>query len=201
MAKIIKGKFPADSKKTPAAAYLLKISLLYTKPPVWRRVKVPSNMKLSRLHDVIQCAMGWTDSHLHQFMIGNSSYGPADLDGGWSETRTLDEKKFRLSDVEAEMRQRFIYVYDFGDSWQHKIKLEKVIVPDEKPPGYPVLLAGERACPPEDIGGPPGYEDFLAAISGPDHPEHKDMLEWYGRDFDPEYFNLDVINKHLKKIK
>jgi hypothetical protein len=201
MATIIKGKFPLDRKKTPAAAYQLKIILLHTKPPVWRRVQVPSIMKLSRFHDVIQHAMGWTDSHLHQFMIGGSIYGPADLDGGWSETRTLNEKKFRLRDLEADMRQEFTYEYDFGDGWQHRIKLEKVSAPDEETPGHPLLLGGKRACPPEDVGGPFGYEDFLAAVRDPKNPEHENMLEWYGSDFDPEYFAMDGINRLLKKIK
>jgi len=210
MGKIIQGKFPAKLKKmdNPAQAkalatsYQFKITLLYCKPPIWRRIQVPGNLTLSRLHDVIQLCMGWTDSHLHRFVIGDHFYGPADLDDDWSETKNFDERKFKLYDLEADMRRRFMYEYDFGDSWLHKIRIEKVIAPGEKNPGHPVLLAGERACPPEDIGGPPGYEDFLDAISDSENEEHEDVLDWYGSDdYDPEYFEADAINKILKKVK
>jgi hypothetical protein len=202
MAKVIKGNFSAKQKKTPAAVYQLKITLLDTKPPIWRRVQVPGSMTLSRLHDVIQLCMGWTDSHLHQFMIGNNFYGPVDLDDDWRETKALAETRFKLCDLEDDMRLRFMYEYDFGDGWQHKIKIEKVIAPDEKSLKHPVLLAGKRACPPEDIGGPPGYEGFLAAISDPENKEHEEMRDWYGSDdFDPDFFAIGQINKILKKIK
>jgi hypothetical protein len=202
MAKVIKGNFSTKQKKTPPTAYQLKISLLYSEPLIWRRVQVPGSMTLSRLHDVIQLCMGWTDSHLHQFMIGNNFYGPVDLDGNLSEIKILDETRFKLCDLEGDMRLRFMYEYDFGDGWMHEIKIEKVIAPDEKSPKHPVLLAGKRACPPEDIGGPPGYENFLAAISDPENEEHEEMRDWYGSDdFDPEYFEMVEINKILKKMK
>ncbi|MFC1524025.1 plasmid pRiA4b ORF-3 family protein [Thermodesulfobacteriota bacterium] len=210
MAKVIKGNFPAKpkkktipiKKKAPKAAYQLKVSLLYSKPPIWRRIQVPGGMTLARLHDVIQLCMGWTDTHLHQFMIGNDFYAIPDEDDEWGEIRTLDESKFKLCDLEADMRKHCMYEYDFGDGWEHKIKIEKVIPPDDKPAPHPILLAGARACPPEDIGGPPGYEDFLAALQDPQSEEHAEMLEWYGSDpFDPDFFEMDEINKLLKKIK
>lgn len=210
MAKIIKGNFSATrgnkkkvvKKKAPVAAYRLKVSLLYCEPRIWRRVQVPGNMTLAGLHDVIQLCMGWTDTHLHQFIIGNDFYGTEDLNDDWSEIKTLDESKFKICDLEADMRMRCRYEYDFGDSWQHEIKIEKVIPPDEKVPPYPVLLAGERSCPPENIGGPPGYEDFLAAINDPESKESAEMLDWYGSDdFDPDYFEMEAINKLLKKMK
>ena len=209
MAKIIKVKFPAQKKKvlplkekSPAAAYQLKISLLHSKPLIWRRIQVPATMKLSRLHEVIQLCMGWTDSHLHRFVIGNQYYGPKDLDDDWSEVKALDEYRFKLCDLKEDMRKRCMYEYDFGDGWQHKIGLEKVVPPDEEPSAHPVLLAGKRACPPEDIGGIPGYEDFLEAVSDPENEEHEEMLEWYGSDhFDPDYFALDEINTVLKKMQ
>lgn len=210
MAKIIKGNFSAKQKKkfkparkkTPAATYQLEISLLYSDPHIWRRIQVPGSMTLDRLHDVIQFCMGWTDTHLHQFLIGNNLYGPSDLDDDWSEIKALDESNFSLCDLEVDMQKRCMYEYDFGDSWQHEITIEKVIAADEKPPKYPVLLAGERACPPEDVGGPPGYDHFLAAINDPKNEEFQEMLEWYGsNDFDPDFFEMDEINKILKKME
>ena len=189
-------------KKTPPTAYQLKVSLLYSEPLIWRRVQVPGTMTLSRLHDVIQLCMGWTDSHLHQFMIGSNFYGPVDLNDDWSEIKILDETRFKLGDLEGDMRLRFIYEYDFGDGWQHEIEIEKVIAPDGKSPKHPVLLAGERACPPEDIGGVPGYENFLEIMNDPENEEHEEMRDWYGSDdFDPEYFEMEKINEIFKKIK
>jgi hypothetical protein len=209
MAKIIKGNFSAKQQtgnagkmKTPIGAYQLKVSLLYSEPLIWRRVQVPGNLTLAKLHDVIQLCMGWTDTHLHQFMIGRNFYGPVDMDDEWSEIKALDETKFRLCDLEADMRKRCMYEYDSGDGWQHEIEIEKVVGPDEKPSNYPVLLGGARACPPEDIGGIPGYEDFLATMSDPESKEYEDMRDWYGSDtFDPDFFEMAEINKILKKIK
>ena len=210
MAKIIKGNFSAiqrktdneDQKKNPAAAYQLKVSLLYSAPLIWRRVQVPGNLTLAKLHDVIQLCMGWTDTHLHQFMIGRNLYGPTDLNDDWSEVKALDESAFRLCDLEAEMRKRCIYEYDFGDGWQHEIEIEKVISPAEKSSEYPVLLAGVRACPPEDIGGVPGYENFLEVMNDPQSEDYAEMLRWYGSEtFDPDFFEMAEINKILKKIK
>ncbi len=210
MAKIIQGNFPATGKKkgkpvkknSPAAAYQLKVSLRYCEPLIWRRIQVPGSMSLSRLHDLIQLCMGWTDIHLHQFVIGNNLYGPPDLDDEWSEGKAFDESRFKLCDLEADMRQQFTYEYDFGDGWQHEIRIEKIIAADEKTTQYPVLLAGERACPPEDIGGPPGYEDFLAAISDPESEEYGEMRDWYGSDtFEPDFFEIKEINTILKRMK
>ncbi len=210
MAKVIQGNFPAAPRKkvvpikekSPADIYQLKISLVYSKPLIWRRVQVPATMKLSRLHEVIQLCMGWTDTHLHQFVIHNNFYGPADLENDWSEIKAYDEKKFSLCDLEADIRKSCMYEYDFGDGWQHEIKIEKVLPPDGKTPKHPVLLAGERACPPEDIGGIPGYEDFLEALADPESEEREEMLQWYGSDhFTPEYFDIEKINKILKKMK
>jgi hypothetical protein len=208
MAEIIRGIFPAKPKKTDKAtakttpaAYQLHISLLHTRPLVWRRVQVPGRMRLSRLHEVIQLCLGWTDSHLHQFVIGSNFYAPAMEEDDWSEGKVYDESRFRLGALEADLRQRFIYEYDFGDGWQHEIRIEKGIAAHEKPAGCPILLAGERACPPEDIGGPAGYRHFLLAAGDPAHEDHQEMLDWYGRDFDPDSLAVDAINKILKKMK
>jgi len=207
--KVIKGKFPAAlqkqskpaTQKTSMAAYQLKVSLLYCAPPIWRRIQVPGSMTLAKLHDVIQFSMGWTDTHLHQFMVGNNFYAPQDEEDDRGEIKALDETKFKLCELEADMRQRFMYEYDFGDGWRHEIKIESIAASGEKPLKHPVLLAGEHACPPEDIGGPPGFEDFLAAINDPGNENYEDMRDWYGSDFDPDFFEIDTINRLLKKIK
>jgi hypothetical protein len=209
MAKVIKGNFPAmpkkmgkpATKKTPAAAYQLKISLLYCAPLIWRRIQVPGSMTLSRFHDVIQLCMGWTDSHLHRFMIGNNIYGPATVGDHWGAVKDLNESKYTLNELESDIRQRCLYIYDFGDSWEHEIRIESVAAPGEKLLKHPVLLAGEHACPPEDIGGPPGFETFLEAISAPGNENYDEMRDWYGSDFDPDFFEIGQINKILKKIK
>jgi len=207
MAKGIKGNFPAMQNKMgkPAmkktSAYQLKVSLLYCAPLIWRRIQVPGSMNLSQFHDVIQLCMGWTDSHLHQFIIGRKSYGPANVGDHWDAIKNLDESKFTLNQLESDIRQRCMYIYDFGDNWEHEIRIESVAAPGEKPLKHSVLLAGKYACPPEDIGGPPGYEDFIESISDPGNENHEEMWDWYGSDFNPDFFEIGQINKALKKIK
>ncbi len=207
MAKVIKGNFPATQKRIskPAtkktSAYQLKVSLLYCAPLIWRRIQVPGSMTLSRFHHVIQLCMGWTDSHLHQFMIGRRSYGPANVGNHWSAIKDLDESKFTLNELESDIRQRCMYTYDFGDSWEHEIRIESASAPGEKPLKHSVLLAGEHACPPEDIGGPPGYENFVETISDPENENYEEMRDWYSSDFNPDFFEIGQINKVLKKIK
>jgi len=178
----------AKSKDT-GVVYQLKITLRDIKPPVWRRVLV-KDCTLTRLHDVIQTCMGWSDSHLHAFEIGGEQYGEPDPDGTME---TEDARRVQLSQIVAQGYKKFAYVYDFGDNWDHTIQVEKVLAPE---PGvrYPCCIAGKRACPPEDCGGPPGYDDFLEAIRNPSNPEHEDMLEWIGGEFDPEAFDIEAVN-------
>jgi len=132
----------------------LKITLRYIRPPVWRRVQVLSDITLAKLHRIIQLAMGWYDSHLHQFIVGEKYYGVPSIDE-FSELELKDERKARLSQVLWKSKQKMVYEYDFGDGWEHEILLEKVLQPD---PGvrYPRCIGGARACPPEDCGGPGG---------------------------------------------
>jgi hypothetical protein len=168
--------------------FQLKATIVGIKPPVWRRVLVAESSTLLDLHNALQGAFGWYDCHLHEFEIDGSRYG---TDGGetWGPP-VKDERRTRLGRVAREgttMR----YVYDFGDDWVHKVVVEKVLPADPKI-SYPVCVAGKRACPPEDCGGVWGYQQFLAAISDPDHPEHEEMLEWVGGAFDPE--ELDPSN-------
>jgi len=204
MGKIIKVDFPQNNKKKKKIlpdVYQLKIVLLGTDPVVWRRVQVPGSFSLAKLHDVLQLAMGWTNSHMHQFIIGKDFYGQPSEDEDWGGVKVFDERKTKLSDLKTRIRKNFIYEYDFGDSWQHEIKLEKVIAATETILKHPILLAGERACPPEDVGGIPGYEEFLAALKNPEDEASAELIEWYGEEYDPDHIGLDAINKLLKKMR
>jgi len=191
----------AAKKQTSAPqVYQLKITLLGSQPPIWRRFQVPNDMNLAKLHQVIQYVMGWDDSHMHQFKVGQIYYGTAYPDDFDDMPETRDERKARLQEVASRPKAKFVYEYDFGDSWEHEVVLEKILPPE---PGvkYPVCIEGKRACPPEDCGGVWGYSDFLEAIQNPDHPDHEDMREWIGGSFDPEAFHMEAVNKALKRIR
>ncbi len=182
--------------KQPAHVYQLKVTLNDTRPPVWRRVLVPGDTTLRKLHDILQVVMGWTDSHLHQFVIGGAYYGATEYDDE-GDLELLPEQRYRLSQVAPQPGARFVYEYDFGDGWDHTVLVEKNAPPE---PGarYPRCVAGKRACPPEDVGGVWGYEEFLKAIRSPRHPEHDEYLTWVGGQFDPEAFDLDQVNAQLR---
>jgi len=189
----------AQKQRQIESVYQIKVTLKDIRPPIWRRVQVPSNISLNKLHRLLQAVMPWDDYHLHQFIVDGVYYGEPDPD---------DDFGFELkSDGTAKLNQaasgagaRFIYEYDFGDGWEHEIVVEK-IVPPEAGIKYPICLAGKRACPPEDCGGIPGYARFLEAIQNPKHEEHESLLRWVGGSFDPEAFDLDDINYRLKRIK
>ena len=173
--------------------FQLKIQLRGVRPPVWRRLLVPGEMTLAELHGVVQTAMGWSNSHLHEFEIDGERYGMPDPEGESDEV--ADEARVPLLRIAGE-GTRLRYAYDFGDDWRHDVTVEKVFPPQ---PGtrYPSCIAGRRACPPEDVGGPWGYQDFLAAVGDPDHEEHQDWLEWVGGRFDPAEFDLAAVDKAL----
>jgi hypothetical protein len=187
----------AKSVSSSEPIYQLKITLRNSKPPIWRRVMVPSKFSLYKLHQVIQIAMGWTNSHLHQFIVDDQYYSiPSPEDS----ERVIDERRHVLSQIAPREKRKFVYEYDFGDSWEHEIVVEKIL-PPETGVKYPVCLQGKRASPPEDVGGVWGYETFLAAINDPKHAEHASYLEWIGGKFDAEEFNLDEINPALRRVK
>ena len=176
--------------------YQLKVTLKYSKPPIWRRIEVPGNTRLDKLHDILQTTMGWWNAHLHQFIVGGTYYGEPHPDYGFD---MRDERKVKLNQIAPGEKSKFVYEYDFGDSWEHVILVEKVL-PPEKGVHYPRCIKGKRACPPEDVGGVWGYDDFVEAVKDPNHPEHEDMLEWWGDDFDPEAFDLEEVNEALQKF-
>jgi hypothetical protein len=177
--------------------YQLKITLMGSKPPIWRRVQVPGSISLYKLHQILQVVMGWEESHLHQFKFGRVYYGEPDPD---FRDDMKNERRAKLMEVAPNEKDRFIYEYDFGDSWEHDILVEKIL-PAEPGTAYPFCLTGKRACPPEDCGGVWGYESLLEAIRDPNHPEHEEMLEWVGEDFAPEAFSLDETNEALGSIR
>lgn len=186
------------TEKPPVDAYQLKVTLLRVAPPVWRRILVPGHMTLDQLHAVIQEAMGWTDSHLHEFSVRGRRYGQPDAEEPDAELG--HERKVTLRQAVPAEGLRFEYLYDFGDGWRHEVLVESVATQSE-PLRHPVCLAGKRRCPPEDCGGPHGYAGFLEAIRDPAHPEHEEMLEWAGGAFDPEAFDLTAVNRKLRLLK
>jgi hypothetical protein len=181
------------------AIYQFRVTLKDSDPPIWRRIQVP-DCTLGQLHEILQVVMGWEESHLHQFIIRGAYYGPQDPDHTDWDMETHDEEELPISQiVKMGRKTRFTYEYDFGDSWQHEIVLEKTLEP-EPDVGYPRCVEGERACPPEDCGGVWGYAEFLEAIADPKHESHEDMLEWIGGKFDPEKFDLDAVNRELRGL-
>lgn len=176
----------------------IKITLLDNDPPVWRRVLVPATIRLDRLDRVIQAAMGWTNSHLHMFIHPTGHYGTPDPD-----LLMHDEKQATLRDLAGSEGDAFGYEYDFGDSWEHEIRLEKLL-PAEPGARYPDCVAGAGACPPEDCGGTPGYAQLIETLADPDHPDHDDMLSWMGidkgTDLDPAHFDPADANRRLDAV-
>jgi len=179
--------------------YQLKVTLNGSKPPIWRRILVPSNINLASFHVVLQIVMGWSDSHLHQFISGSTMYGiPDDESGGDFGFEINNENEYNLSQLLRKEKDSLIYEYDFGDGWEHKIILEKVL-PHDTSLDVPRCIKGKRACPPEDCGGIWGYQDLIEIINDTSHPEHEEMLEWLGGDFDPEYFDVNETNEILSE--
>lgn len=176
--------------------YQLKINLVNAKPPIWRRLLVQSDINLSSFHNVIQIVMGWTDSHLHQFIANQVFYSPPNE---YDELDSKDESKFKLSQLLKKEKDKIIYEYDFGDSWKHEIKLEKIL-PFDANKLLPYCIKGKRACPPEDCGGVWGYDDIIETTGNPNHPEYEERLEWLGEEFDPEYFDAGEVNALFMKV-
>ena len=176
--------------------YQLKISLKGTKPPIWRRFLIENSVALLKLHEATQIVMGWTDSHLHQFIAGDRCYGVPDPDFDFLEV--LDEKKCRLRQLLKKEKDSIIYEYDFGDGWEHKLTLEKIL-PFDPETTLPLCIKAKGACPPEDVGGVWGYYNFLEALNDQNHPEHKEYKEWIEGDFDPAVYDIKEVNELLSE--
>lgn len=173
----------------------LDVRLRHIKPPIWRTVELPGSTTLAGVHHALQVALGWTNSHLHAFAIGRARYGMADVDS-FGERGDLDERQYRLQDV-VRAGDKFLYEYDFGDGWEHDVKVTKV-TPVAKAPA-PRCTAGARACPPEDCGGPGGYADLLDILAAPRHEEHEDRLAWLGEPYAPEQFSMPAGGRDLRR--
>jgi hypothetical protein len=185
----------ARKKRATPKLYELHVELEDIQPRIWRKILVPGSIKLTKLHDLLQLVMGWNNSHLHSFQFGKRVFSgrPAELE----DLNMLDGSRYTLEAVLDDLLSEFIYDYDFGDSWRHLIQPKLVSKPSSEW-FYPLCIAGERAAPPDDVGGTPGYLEFLNAIGNPQHPEHEDMLIWIGGAFDPEGFDLNAINRTLR---
>jgi hypothetical protein len=189
----------ATKTATTETIYQLKVTLSDTRPPIWRRIQVPADVTLGKLHRILQAAMGWTDSHLHRFEAGGVSYGEPD-----PELEFRSERGAKLRDVAPGETSKILYEYDFGDSWLHRIVVEKIL-PAEPGRKYPVCLQGKRACPPEDCGGVWGYEGLLETLKDPGHPDHEEMKLWVEDtvegEFDPDAFDPEEVNRRLSRIR
>jgi hypothetical protein len=182
---------------TRPAIARLKVTLEDVEPAVMRRLDVPLRIRLDRLHLVLQAAMGWTDTHLYEFRAGGTGWGIPDPDfsGG-----PLPAAKTTLFDLIEDTGARTInYLYDFGDGWDHAVRIERIGEPDPQAL-YPQLVVAQGRCPPEDVGGPPGYAEFLAAIADPAHEDHDHMLTWCGGAFDPETPDVEHIAHELDRL-
>ena len=177
--------------------YQLKVSLKGAKPPIWRRFLVDSSVKLPKLHETLQIVMGWTDTHLHQFVVGELIYGVPDPEWGFEEIQ--NEKNIRLDKLLKNEKDTLVYEYDFGDGWKHKITLEK-IMPFDSGATLPICVKAKGACPPEDVGGIWGYYRFLEALNDVNHPEHNEYKEWVSGEFDPDAYDVQKVNEILTEI-
>lgn len=177
--------------------FQLKITLIDSKPPIWRRILVSNDITLDKLHLVIQISMGWTNSHLHQFISNNVFYGIKDDDFGF-DMDIKNEEKYKLNQLLKSEKDTIKYEYDFGDSWEHNVLLEKIL-PFKTDHKIPCCTKGKRACPPEDCGGIWGYEDLIDIINSSEHPEHENMMEWLAGEFDSEAFDIEQTNETLSK--
>ena len=188
--------------KALAPLYQLKVVLLGCEPAVWRRLQVPGDAKLDWLHAVLQVGIGWTNSHLHQFKVGEACYSDTRHHAAEFEDdpEILEERTFALRQIAPLEGDVFRYEYDFGDSWEHEITVEKIL-PSPTASSFALCLDGARSCPPEDCGGIPGYEDLLKILKNRKHPEHKRMKEWLGRPFDAAAFDREKTNLWLRKLK
>jgi hypothetical protein len=178
--------------------YQIHIALRLITPRIWRRLLIPANMLLSDFHKIIQTTMGWTNSHLHEFIKNKIPYTVQYVhDDLWKEAGCVDYKKMKVSDLLKVENDKILYLYDLGDYWEHYIKLEK-IMPFDKNMMYPTCLDGRNNCPPEDCGGVNGYADFVSILKDPTHDEYEDYLSWVGGEFDPAYFDKDMVNVLLR---
>lgn len=183
----------ARSTSRDTQAWQLYVELEEVRPKVWRRLLVPLGIELPLLHVMLLWGMGWDGGHLHEFVFGHDHYGPDEP--GLDFPEVMDEEGVTLRKA-LDARKTFQYLYDYGDAWWHNVKIEK-IVPAPAAFERALCIGGENTCPPQDVGGAPGYEEFLEALADPRHPEHANLKRWIGRPFDPRAFDIEEVNRRL----
>ena len=177
----------------------LKITLDDVKPAVLRRIEVPLTLRLDRLHLTIQAAMGWTNSHLYEIRAGDVGWSTLYPEADWPDD-FLDARKARLVDAIEDVGTKTLrYLYDFGDGWEHTIKVERLIAP-EPDVLYPRLIEAAGRRPPEDVGGPWGYAEFVEAMNDPKHERHVEFTEWMGDNFDPNIIDTDSLAEEVAEL-
>ncbi|MBI9076730.1 MAG: plasmid pRiA4b ORF-3 family protein [Desulfatibacillum sp.] len=176
--------------------YQVKITLKTIRPPIWRRILVTSDTTLSQFHTIIQHAMGWQNGREHLFEIEKMQFGQNDP---YDPTSPKDETKVRLSKIVTKESTKFKYIYDYDDYWEHEILVERIL-PLEQGETYPQCIKGKRACPPEEVGGPPGYLDLMEALESPEDTENGEILDFVEDDWDPEYFDVSEANELLTAV-
>lgn len=205
MAQVITGVFPGakqtkdkkDDAKAPS--YILHISIAFSDPLIWRRIQVPGEFTLAQLHEVIQKAMGWSNGYVHQFLVGKICYEPALKTPALRASKRFDENFYKLHLLEEDMRFIFTYLYGAGEGWEHQLHLEE-IVPAERELKHPLLLSGERACPPETVSDIHEYQTLLKNFETPGHKQQNQLLQLAGRpDFDPALFDIEAAKRRLKE--
>ncbi|MDE0380525.1 MAG: plasmid pRiA4b ORF-3 family protein [Rhodospirillales bacterium] len=177
----------------------VRIKLRKVRPPVWRRVDVPVSCTLAELHDIVQAVMGWRNSHMHEFKIGGRSFAALDPDRDPGDGEIGDARSITLKTVIERGYRRFDYLYDFGDHWEHEVVVEDVR-DGEAGIEYPAFVEGARRCPPENVGGPPGFKRFLEAVLDPAHEEHRSMIEWSGKAYDPADIDEGLVRARMEDV-
>ena len=200
--KPVKRSSKSLKSQSSPSVFILKIELLDSEPLIWRRIYIDGRTRLNAFHHILQAAMGWTDSHLHEFTVRDKRYAPPDEEDQFLEIETFDESKFRLNQL-LQTGDAFEYLYDFGDSWQHRITVESIqdLGIGDRNAGRVWIESGQRACPPEDAGGIWGYQESLAILEdNPYSEEAKEIRVWAGLDFDPERFDRKAANAAIDRM-
>lgn len=207
MSKVIKGAFPQTNRIAPAKdnkpipSYILHISITFSDPLIWRRIQVPGELNLTQLHEVIQKAMGWSDSYVHQFLIGKIAYEPTQRQNIPRESKRFDEAKYKLYTLEEGMTFMFTYLYASGEGWEHEITVEEIVPPTTKL-SHSILLSGEMACPPEEVGDVHIYNNLTHAQETPGHKDFNTLSELAEvANFDPSYFDLDAAKDRISSLQ
>ncbi len=196
--KVARRRIGKVSKSKPTGCFFqLKMTLWDAPLPIWRRVLINAHLPLSVVHQILQICMGWWNYHLHDFSANGRHFG--DIHTADGDEKVEDDTKHTLFDLLHEPGKCFLYDYDFGDSWHHSVEIEKIHVADKVP--FAACTAGRRACPPEDVGGVDGYRRFLEIIEDPEHEEREERLNWAGGDFDPDSFDVRIVNLRLELLR